>query len=139
LAFQDFILLDNGFYQFIDFHICSVVRFAKREDKSSFISLEIPSSSEVVYLGMSLEYTFFFLPSLAMRHLWPMLGKRRPYLLMAMLAASSSEEESVESHSLPMCASPPLFLLLYFFFSIFFFPFLSLSLSLSLAYAHLAI
>jgi hypothetical protein len=40
------------------------------------------------------------------------VGKRRP-LLMAMLAASSSEEESVdlslESHSLPMCALPPFF------------------------------
>jgi hypothetical protein len=58
-----------------------------------------------VYLGVSLECTFFFLLSLAMRQLWPTLGKRRP-LLMAMLAASSLEEESVElsleSYSRPM-------------------------------------
>jgi hypothetical protein len=84
-----------------------MVRFAKK-DKSISFSLELPSSSEVVYLGVSLECTFFFLLSLAMRHLWPTLGKRRP-LLMVMLAASSSEEESVElsseSHSRPMCAS----------------------------------
>jgi hypothetical protein len=90
-----------------------VVRLAKREIKSSLSSLELHSLSDVVYLGVSLECTFFFLPSLAMRHLWPTLGKRRP-LLMAMLAASSSEEESVEllseSHSRPMCASPPFFL-----------------------------
>jgi hypothetical protein len=96
------------------FSFSSMARFAKREDKSSFFSLELPSSSEVVYLGVSLEYTFFFLPYLAMRHLCPTLGKRRP-LLMAMLAAYSSEEKSVEisseSYSLPMCASPPLFLL----------------------------
>jgi hypothetical protein len=35
------------------------------------------------------------LPSFSMKHLWSMLGKRSP-LLTAMLAASSSEEESVE-------------------------------------------
>jgi hypothetical protein len=90
-----------------------MVRLAKRETKSSSLSLELPSSSDVVYLGVTLECTFLFLSSLAMRHLWPTLGKRRP-LLMAMLAASSSEEESVElsseSHSRPMCSSPPFFL-----------------------------
>jgi hypothetical protein len=51
---------------------------------------------------------------LAMRHLWQTLGKRIP-LLMAMFVAFSSEEELVElsseSHSHPMCASPPFFLL----------------------------
>jgi hypothetical protein len=52
------------------------------------------TTSDVVYLGVSLECTFLSLSSLAMRHLWPMLGKRSP-LLMAMLAVSSSEEESV--------------------------------------------
>jgi hypothetical protein len=31
------------------FFFCSMVRFAKREDKSSSFSLELPSSSEVVY------------------------------------------------------------------------------------------
>jgi hypothetical protein len=39
------------------FSFCSTVRFAKREDKSSSFSLELPSSSEVVYLELSLEYT----------------------------------------------------------------------------------
>jgi hypothetical protein len=38
------------------------------------------------------DFTFFLLPSFAMRHLWPTLGKRSP-LVTAMLAASSSEEE----------------------------------------------
>jgi hypothetical protein len=37
-----------------------LVRLAKREVKSSLSSLELPSSSEVVYLGVSLECTFFF-------------------------------------------------------------------------------
>jgi hypothetical protein len=90
-----------------------MVRLAKREIKSSSLSLELPSSLDVVYLGVALECTFFFLSSLAMRHLCPTLGKRRP-LLTAMLVASSSEEESVElsskSHSRHMCASPPFFL-----------------------------
>jgi hypothetical protein len=116
-----------------------MVRLTKRETKSSSFSLELPSSLDAVYLGVALECTFFLL-SLAMRHLWLTLGNRSP-LLMTMMAASSSEEESVElsleSHSRPMCALPPFFLQ-YFFFSIFFFPFLSLSLSLSLVYGHFA-
>jgi hypothetical protein len=48
-----------------------------------------------------------------MRHLWPTLGKRRPFVT-AMLAASSSEEESVELsskfHTWHTWASPPFFL-----------------------------
>jgi hypothetical protein len=79
-----------------------MLRLAKRDIKLSSLSLELPSSLDVVYLGVALECIFFFLLSLAIRHLWPTLGKRRP-LLTAMLAASSSEEESVElsleSHS----------------------------------------
>jgi hypothetical protein len=71
-----------------------MLRLAKRFSKSCSFSLELPSSLDVVYLGMALECTFFFLSSLAIKHLWPTLGKRRP-LLTAMLAASSSEE-SVE-------------------------------------------
>jgi hypothetical protein len=40
-----------------------MVRLAKREIKSSLLlSLELPSSSDVVYLGVSLECTFFLLP-----------------------------------------------------------------------------
>jgi hypothetical protein len=91
-----------------------MVRFAKNRGQIIIFFTRATLIIEVVYLGVSLEYTFFVLLSLAMRHLWPTLGKRRP-LLMAMLAASSSEEESMElsseSHSLPMCASPPFFLL----------------------------
>jgi hypothetical protein len=86
-----------------------MVRFAKREDKLSSFSLDV-----TLIIGVSLECTFFFLLSLAMRYLWPTLGKRRA-LLTAMLAVSSSEEESVElsleSHCHLMCASPPFFLL----------------------------
>jgi hypothetical protein len=79
-----------------------MLRLAKRLSKLSSSSLELPSSLDVVYLGVALACTFFFLSSFAMKHLWPMLGKRSP-LLRAMLAASSSKEESVElmseSHS----------------------------------------
>jgi hypothetical protein len=64
-------------------------------------------------LGVVLDCTLFLLPSFAMKHLWPTFGKSRP-LLMAMLAASSSEEESVElsseSHSRHTWVSPPFFL-----------------------------
>jgi hypothetical protein len=88
-------------------------KLAKRASKSSSSSLELPSSLDVVYLVEALDFTFFFLPSFAMRHLWPTLGKRRP-LVTAMLAASSSEEESVElmseSHSRHTWASLPFFL-----------------------------
>jgi hypothetical protein len=89
-----------------------MLRLAKRESKSSSLSLELPSSLDVVYLGVLLECTFFFLPSLAMRHLWPMLGKRRPSLTV-MLAASLLEESvelSLESYSRHMCASLPFLL-----------------------------
>jgi hypothetical protein len=78
-----------------------MLRLAKRVSKSSSSSLELPSSLDVVYFGVVLDCTFFFLLSLAMNHLWSTLGKRRP-LLTAMLAASSSEESvelSSESHS----------------------------------------
>jgi hypothetical protein len=59
-----------------NFSFCSMLRLAKRVSKSFSFSLEVPSSLYVVYLGVALEYTLFFLPSLAMKHLWPMLGKR---------------------------------------------------------------
>jgi hypothetical protein len=88
-------------------------RLAKRVNKSSSSSLELASSLDVAYLVEDLDFTFFFLPSFAMRHLWPTLGKRSP-LVMAMFVASSSEEESVElsseSHSRQTWASPPFFL-----------------------------
>src|SRR6187455_2777806 len=121
------------------FSFCCMFKLAKRVRKLSSSSLAL-SSLEDSYLVEDLDLTFFFLPSFAMRHLWPMLGKRSP-LVMAMLAASSSsEEESVELssefHSRHTWASPPLFLW-YLFFS-FLFP-LSLSLSLSLDNGHLAI
>src|SRR5688572_2213001 len=68
---------------------------------SSSFSLELSSSLEDAYLVEDLDFTFFLLPSVAMRHLWLTLGKRSP-LVTAMLAASSSEESvelSSESHS----------------------------------------
>jgi hypothetical protein len=90
-----------------------MLRLAKRVSKLSSSSLEFSSSLEVAYLVEDLDFTFFFLLSFAIRHLWPTLEKRSP-LLMAMLAVSSSSEESVElsseSHSLQTCASPPFFL-----------------------------
>jgi hypothetical protein len=48
-------------------------KLAKRASKSSSSSLELPSSLDVIYLVETLDFTFFFLPSFAMRHLWPML------------------------------------------------------------------
>src|SRR6187455_1489064 len=96
-----------------NFSFCCMFKLAKRASKSSSSSLELPSSLDVVYLVEALDFTFFFLPSFAIRHLWPTLGKRRP-LLTVMLVASSSEEESVElssdSHSRHTWASPPFFL-----------------------------
>src|SRR6187455_918038 len=122
-----------------NFSFCCMFKLAKRVCKLSSSSLAL-SSLEDSYLVEDLDLTFFFLPSFAMRHLWPTLGKRSP-LVTAMLAASSSSEESVEpsseSHSRHTWASPPLFLW-YLFFSLLL-PFLSLSLSLSLDNGHLAI
>jgi hypothetical protein len=112
LAIQEFILLMNSTYQFIQF-FCCILRLAKRLSKFSSSSLELASSLDVVYFVEALDFTFFFLSSFAMRHLWPTLGKRRP-LWTAMLAASSSEEESMvlssESYSRRTWASPPFFL-----------------------------
>jgi hypothetical protein len=73
-------------------------RLAKRVRKLSSSSLELSSSLEDAYLVEDLDFTFFLLPSFSMRHLWPTLGKRST-LVTAMLAASSSEEESVDSIS----------------------------------------
>jgi hypothetical protein len=90
-----------------------MLRLAKSVSKSSSSSLELASSLDVAYLVEAQDFTFFFLPSFAMRHLWSTLGKSRP-LVTAMLAASSSSEESVEllseSHSRHTWASPPFFL-----------------------------
>jgi hypothetical protein len=97
LAFQDIILLIKRFYQFIDFlFLFNGVVCKERRQISSF-SLELPSSSKVVYLGVSLEHTIFFFPSLGMRHLWSTLGKMTP-LLMVMLATSLLEALSDKSH-----------------------------------------
>nr|ACG30506.1 hypothetical protein [Zea mays] len=89
------------------------MRLAKRLRKLSSSSLELSSSLEVAYLVEDFDFTFFLLPSFAMRHLWPTLGKRSP-LVTAMLAASSSEEDSeellLEFHSRHTWASPPFFL-----------------------------
>jgi hypothetical protein len=53
---------------------------ANKDIKLSSLSLELPSSLDVVYLGVALECTFFFLPSLAMRHLWPTLGEGEAFV-----------------------------------------------------------
>src|SRR6187455_3547879 len=115
-----------------------MLRLAKRTRKLSSSSLLL-SSLEDSYLVEELDLTFFRLPSFAMRHLWLTLGKRSP-LVTAMLAASSSSEESEElsseSHSRHTWASPSLFLW-YLFFSLLL-PFLSSPLSLSLDNRHLA-
>ena len=37
-----------------NFFFCSMLRLAKRESKSSSLSLELPSSLDVVYLGLAL-------------------------------------------------------------------------------------
>src|SRR5690242_6900891 len=95
----------------LSFSFCCMLRLAKRERKLSSSSLAL-SSLEDSYLVDDLDFTFF-LPSFAMRHLWPTFGKRSP-LVTAMLAASSSSEESLElsseSHSRQTWASPPFFL-----------------------------
>src|SRR5688572_859852 len=62
-----------------------MLRLAKRMRKLSSSLLASSSSLEVSYLVEDLDFTFFLLPSFAMRHLWPMLGKRSP-LVTAMLA-----------------------------------------------------
>jgi hypothetical protein len=101
LAIQKFTLLMNSTNQFIQFFLLCMFRLAKSVSKSSSSSLELASSLDVVYFVEALDFTFFFLSSFSMRHLWPTLGKRRP-LLTVMLVASSSEESvelSSESHS----------------------------------------
>jgi hypothetical protein len=42
-----------------------MLRLAKRVSKSSSSSLELPSSLDVVYLGVALDCTFFFLAVLS--------------------------------------------------------------------------
>jgi hypothetical protein len=50
------------FIKSLIFFFCSLVRFAKSKDKSSSFSLELPSSSEVVYLGYlyNVPYSFCY-------------------------------------------------------------------------------
>jgi hypothetical protein len=96
LGAQEIILFMNSTNQFIYF-FCCMFRLAKRVRKLSSSSLAL-SSLEDSYLVEDLDLTFFFLPSFAMRHLWPTLGKRSPFVT-AMLAASSSSEESLELSS----------------------------------------
>src|SRR5688572_18547717 len=95
-----------------NFSFCCMFRSAKRIRKLSSSLLAL-SSLEDSYLVEDLDLTFLLLPSFAMRHLWRTLGKRSP-LVTAMLAASSSSEESLElsseSHSRQTWASPPFFL-----------------------------
>jgi hypothetical protein len=48
-------------------------RLAKSVNKSS------SSSLDVAYLVEDLDFTFFFLPSFTMRHLWPTLGEEEAF------------------------------------------------------------
>jgi hypothetical protein len=98
LAIQEFILLMNGSYQFIQFFFLLHIKVGKKSKQIIFIITRTTLITRCSILGVVLGCTFFFLSSFAMKHLWPTLGKRRP-LLMAMLAASSSVELSSESHS----------------------------------------
>jgi hypothetical protein len=61
LAIQEFILLMNSSYQFIHFSFCCMLRLAKRLSKSSSSSLELPSSLDVVYLGVGSRLYLLFL------------------------------------------------------------------------------
>jgi hypothetical protein len=63
-----------------NFSFCCMFKLAKRASKLSSSSLELSSSLDVVYLVEALDFTFLFLSSFAMRHLWSTLGKRRPLL-----------------------------------------------------------
>jgi hypothetical protein len=111
LAFQDFILLVNGFYQLIYFLLLFHGKVCKKRRQIIIIftraTLIIKSS---IFGGVSRVYLLFAL--LGYDTLVDDIGEEGP-LLMAMLAVSSSEESvelSLESHSFHMCASSPFFL-----------------------------
>jgi hypothetical protein len=110
LPIQEFILLMNGSYQFIQFFFLLHVKVGKTGKHIIFIFTRTTLITRCSIRGVVLDCTFFLLSSFAMKHLWTTLGKRRP-LLTAMLAASSLEEESMEllseSHSRHTWASPP--------------------------------
>jgi hypothetical protein len=80
LAFQDIILLVNGFYQFIN---VLLLIFNKVCKKRSQIIIIITRATLIIgssVFGVSLECTFFFLLSIAMRHLWPTLGEEKAFI-----------------------------------------------------------
>jgi hypothetical protein len=57
---SSFSLMD--FINSLIFSFYFMIRFAKAEEKSSFFSLELPSSSKVVYLEVSLSIPTSFCP-----------------------------------------------------------------------------
>jgi hypothetical protein len=116
-----------------------MLRLAKRVRKLSSSSLAL-SSLEDSYLVEDFDLTFFFLPSFAIRHLWPMLGKRRPLGdgdVGGVLVVGGVARAFV-GVPLPTNMGIATLLLVVPFFS-FLLPFLSSPLSLSLEIGHLAI
>jgi hypothetical protein len=113
LAIQEFILLMNSTYQFIQFFLLLHVKVGKKCKQIIFIITRASLITRCCIFGGGSRFYLLLLLSFSMKHLWAMLGKRRP-LLTVMLAASSSEEESVElsseSHSRHTWASPRFFL-----------------------------
>jgi hypothetical protein len=95
LAIQEFILLMNSTYQFIQFFFLLHVKIGKKGKQIIFIFTSATLITRCCIFGRGSR--FYLLPFVVLCHeaLWPMLGKRSP-LLKAMLAASSSEEELVE-------------------------------------------
>jgi hypothetical protein len=66
-----------------NFSFCCMFKLAKRASKSSSSSLQLASSLDVAYLVEALDFTFFFLSSFAMRHLWPTVGAKAKTLPFA--------------------------------------------------------
>jgi hypothetical protein len=57
-----------------------MLKLAKREIKSSSLSLELPSSLDVVYLGVALECTFFFFVVLSHETLVADIGEEEAFV-----------------------------------------------------------
>jgi hypothetical protein len=91
------------------FFFWSLVRFVKREVKSSSLPLELPSSSEVVYLGVSLECTFFFV-ILSHEAFVDDVGEEKPFVdsdVGSVLVRGGVCGALVKVPFPPLCASPP--------------------------------
>jgi hypothetical protein len=113
LAFQDFILLINGFYQFIDFLLLFYGKVCKKRRQIIILftraTLIIESS---IFGGVSRVYLLFAL--LVHETLVADVGEEKTLVdgdVGGVLVGGGAVELSLESHSLPLCASPPFFLL----------------------------